>query len=179
MKTHEAERQEGRAWVVYGLIILGVISRVVPHPWNATPVMAIALFGGTYLSQRWSIFLPLVIVALSDLLIGWHNTVPFTWSAFALTGLLGWWVCQRPTASRVIGGSLIGSVSFFIITNFGVWAVGELYPRTIAGFWECYVAAIPFFRGTLLGDLVYTTVFFGSYHLISRPHLARQSVSRS
>ena len=161
--------------IVYGLIFLGIVSRLVPHPWNATPVMAIALFGGAYLSRRWSIVLPLVIVGLSDLLIGWHNTIPFTWSAFALTGLLGWWIREHASAWRIMSGSLIGSVLFFVVTNFGVWAVGELYPRTIAGLWECYIAAIPFFRGTLLGDLTYTAVLFGSYALLTRPRLATQS----
>ena len=178
MNTQHGNLQAGRAWVVYGLIVLGVISRLVPHPWNATPVMAIALLSGAYLSRRWSILLPLTIIVLSDLLIGWHNTIPFTWSAFVFTGVLGWWVRQRPTAWRIIGSSLIGSVLFFIVTNFGVWVVGELYPRTAAGFWECYVAAIPFFRGTLLGDLVYVTVFFGTYHLVTRPHLRLQQLQR-
>lgn len=176
--TDLALRREG-GWLVYGLILLGVVSRLVPHPWNATPVMAIALFAGTYLSRRWSSVLPLVIVAISDLLIGWHNTIPFTWSAFALTGLLGWWIRQRATASRIIGGSLIGSALFFVVTNFGVWLVGELYPRSAAGLWACYLAAIPFFRGTLFGDLVYVTVFFGIYHVVTRPRLAHQSISHS
>lgn len=164
-----------RAWLVYGLILLGVVSRLVPHPWNATPVMAIALFGGTYLSKRWSLLLPLSTVAVSDLLIGWHNTVPFTWGAFLLTGLLAWWIRHHPSPGRIITSSLAGSLLFFVVTNFGVWIVGELYPRTAAGLWQCYVAAIPFLRGTLLGDLVYTAAFFGGYSLMTEAFLLRRA----
>lgn len=173
-----AQAQEWRApqWLVFGLIGLGAVSRLVPHPWNATPVMAIALFAGTYLPGRWGILAPLAAVAISDLAFGWHNTIPFTWGAFALTGLLGGWIRRRPAAGRIVTASLTGSVLFFLITNFGVWAVGELYPMTAAGFWQCYVAALPFFRGTLLGDLVYAAAFFGGYALIARPSLARSPI---
>ena len=151
--------------LIYSLLLLGIVARLVPHPWNATPAMAIALFGGTYLSRRWAILLPLAIVAVSDLLIAWHNTIPFTWGAFALTGTLGWWVRQRPGPSRILVSALAGSALFFLITNFGVWAVGGLYPKTLAGLWECYVAAIPFFRTDLIGNLVYAAVLFGGYAL--------------
>jgi len=145
----------------------------VPHPWNATPVMAIALFGGAMLSKRWAILLPFLIVALSDFLIGWHNTIPFTWGAFIVTGMLGWWIRHAPGVNRILLGALTGSVAFFVITNFGVWAVGELYPRTMAGFWQCYLAAVPFFRNTLAGDLAYTTAFFGLHHLATAAHPSR------
>lgn len=154
-----------RSWVVLAFLLLGVASRLVPHPWNATPVMAIALFGGTHLSRRWAILLPLSIVALSDLVLGWHRTIPFTWGAFLLTGFLAWWLRRRPTAGRILTASLAGSILFFVLTNFGVWVVGGLYPRTAAGFWECYVAAVPFFRSALMGDLVFTAVLFGGYGL--------------
>ena len=154
--------------LVIGLMLLGVASRLIPHPWNATPVMAIALFGGAYLSKRLAIILPLAIVVISDLIIGLHNTILFTWGAFALTGLLAWWIRKRPDATRITLGAVAGSVLFFVITNFGVWVAGELYPRTAAGLWQCYLLAVPFFRGTFLGDAVYTTVFFGGYALVSR-----------
>ncbi len=165
------ERQP-HPWVIIGLILLGVVSRLVPHPWNATPVMAIALFGGAHLSRRWGILLPLLIVAASDLLIGWHATIPFTWGAFALTGLVGWWIGRGPSVTRILAGAVGGSMLFFLISNFGVWVEGLLYPRTLSGLRECYVAAIPFFRGTFLGDLVFTTVFFTSYALVTGPRVA-------
>jgi len=167
--------------LIIGLILFGVLTRLMPHPPNATPVMAIALFGGTLLTKRWAIALPLTIIAISDVLIGWHNTVAFTWGAFLLTGTLAWWIRRRPSAWRIFTGALAGSVIFFLVTNFGVWAVGELYPRTAAGFWQCYLAAIPFFRNTVIGNLVYTGAFFGIHALIKGsdfvPHRAQPSAS--
>jgi hypothetical protein len=152
-------------WLPLGFIGVGILARLVPHPWNVTPVMAIALFGGTYLSRRWAILLPLAIVAASDLLIGWHNTVPFTWGAFVLTGALAWWIRSSPGPARIFAGSLSGSTLFFLLTNFGVWVNGDLYPRTAEGLWRCYVAAIPFFRNALIGDLIFTAALFGGYAL--------------
>lgn len=160
------ETSQERLWIAYGLIVLGVLSRLVPHPWNATPIMAIALFGGTYLAKRWAIVLPLATVVLSDVIIGWHETIPFTWGAFILTGMIAWWLRPRPTAARILTGSLTGSVLFFLITNFGVWAASTLYPRTAAGLWDCFVAAIPFFRSTVLGDLIFTTALFAAYGVL-------------
>ena len=159
---HEAHRHPV---LISGLIALGILARVVPHPWNATPTMAIALFAGTYLSRRWSLIMPLAIVAVSDLALGWHTTIPFTWGAFLLTGVIAWWIRRAPSASRVLGAALAGSTLFFLVTNFGVWITQDLYPRTPQGLWECYVAAIPFFRTALLGDLAYTTALFGGFAL--------------
>ena len=151
--------------IVLSLLVLGVLSRFVPHPWNATPLTAIALFGGTFLSKRWSLILPLGAVMLSDVVLGWHNTMPFTWGAFALTGLLAWWVRQRPSLGRIAAGTIVGSVLFFLITNFGVWLIGGLYPSTVLGLRECYVAGLPFFRNMLVGDLAYSGALFGGYAL--------------
>ena len=156
-----------------GLILLGVVARLVPHPWNATPTMAIALFAGTYLSKRWAIILPLVILASTDVLLGWHATIPFTWGSFILTGMLAWWVRQRPSPWRILGGAVAGSSLFFVLTNFGVWLTGELYPGTANGLWQCYVAAVPFFRTMLAGDLVFTAAFFGGYAALTGGAAAR------
>lgn len=170
------QTDRSRLWIVAGLIGLGIVARVAPHPWNFTPVMAIALFGGTYLAKRWAILLPLAIVAASDWVIGWHATIPFTWGAFVLTGMLAWWIRQHPNPSRILAGSLMGSGLFFLITNIGVWLVAGLYPATAAGLWQCFVAAIPFFRQTVLGDLVYVTSFFGLYYLVMRTARVRSPI---
>lgn len=163
---NKAVRQN--SWLIYGLIVLGVAARLVPHPWNATPVMAIALFGGTFLAKRWAVLLPLATVIASDFILGWHNTIPFTWTAFVLTGALAFWIRRKPRFLRIAAASLAGSALFFLITNLGVWWVGELYPRTLEGLRTCFIAAIPFYRNTLLGDLAFTALFFGSAALLPR-----------
>ena len=151
---------------VAGLIALGVLARLLPHPHNVTPLTAMALFGGAYLSRRWGILLPLAIVVLSDLVLGFHDVMAFTWGAFALIGLAGWWLRRQPRAGRVVFASVAGSTMFFLVTNFGVWLLGDqgtMYPKTLEGLWTCYIAALPFFRNALLGDVVYTSSFFGLY----------------
>ena len=155
----ESSRQQ--TVVALGLIALGIAARALPHPPNVTPLTAIALLGGVYLGKRWGMLLPLAILAVSDVLIGWHPTVPFTWSAFALTGLLSWWVRKQPGMARIVLAAFGGSWLFFLITNFGVWAATDLYPKTAAGVWQCYVAALPFWRNSLVGDVVCTAALFG------------------
>lgn len=160
-----------------GFVAMGVLARLVPHPWNVTPLTAIALFAGAHLPKRASLLLLLGIVALSDWLLGWHATMPFTWGALGLTALLGWRLRTRLSARRILLGSLGGSIGFFLITNFGVWWVGGLYPSTMEGLWQCYAAAVPFFRNMLAGDLVYTAAFFGGYALATRSPLMRLAAS--
>ena len=169
-----SEQKSVTPWLIAGLLLMGILARFAPHPANATPLLAIALFGGAYLPKRWGILLPLGIVALTDFALGWHVTVPFTWGAFALVGFLGWWIRTNPSAARILGGTLAGAVLFYLITNFGVWVVRDFYPRTPAGLWECYVAALPFFRNALAGDIIYVTALFGTYAIATRPRLAHQ-----
>ena len=161
------EQQEHRVQlgVIVGLIGLGVVARLVPHPPNVTPLTALALFGGAYLSKRWSIALPLLILLFGDLFIGLHSVIAFTWSSFALVGLIGWWVRRQPRAARLVPAALLGSTVFFLLSNFGVWLMGHgaLYPQTLQGLGACYVAALPFYRNALFGDLVYTFSIFGLY----------------
>ena len=159
------------------LILMGISTRLVPHPWNATPLAAIALFGGAILPKRTSLIVPVVIVALSDVLLGLHATIPFTWGSIALISLLGWWVRNRPNAGRILLGSIGGSCLFFLITNFGAWLTDPQYVKSLAGLGQAYVAGIPFFRGTLAGDLVYNTALFSAYALASGALRTQQATS--
>lgn len=166
-----AQERRTAQGLVIGLLLLGVIARWVPHPENVTPLTALALFGGAFLSRRWAIGLPLLAVILSDLAIGLHEVIAFTWGAFALTGLIGWWVRKQPSVRRIISASVFGSLLFFILTNFGVWLLGHqgaMYPKTLDGLTSCYVAALPFFRNSLVGDLAWTSALFGLYALATR-----------
>ncbi|CAN5126418.1 hypothetical protein BH09PAT1_BH09PAT1_5020 [soil metagenome] len=141
------------------IIFFGVMMRLVPHAPNVAPITAIALFGGMYLDKKYAVIIPLVIMALSDFFLGFHDTMVFVYSSFLISGLLGLWMRQHKTPGRIIVTTLLASLIFFVITNFGVWLVGHMYPRTIKGLIECFVMALPFFRNTILGDLLYTTAF--------------------
>lgn len=158
--------------VISFLIIFGVSVRVLSYYrilplWpNFAPIAALALFSGVYLKRRAAIVVPLVAMMASDFLIGLHSLILFTWGCFVLVGVIGWWVRKNKNIMTVIGGSLAGSVLFYLVTNFAVWAFTPLYERNLSGLVQCYMMAIPFFRNTVLGDLFFVGVFFGVYELV-------------
>lgn len=149
------------------LVAFAAVARFLPHPPNFAPVAAIALFSGVYLSKRASLVVPLVAMVISDVFLGFHSTVGFTWGGMILVGLIGWAVQQRKTVATVFVGALGASVTFFLLTNFGVWLVGNMgmYPKTLPGLLDAYVMGLPFFRNTLAGDLFYVALFFGAAEL--------------
>jgi len=152
------------------IILTAAFSRLIPHPPNVTPVLAMALFGGAYLENRRLAFLiPFAAMLASDIILGFHRTMPFVYLAFAVTVFLGLWIKQKPGSFRTLTAALGGSFFFFCFTNFGVWVFGhgtQSYPMTFAGLLACYSAAIPFFRSMLVGNLVYTLIFFGGFALL-------------
>jgi len=150
------------------LLVLGIFSRLVMHSWNFTPVIALALFGGVYLKKKQlAIILPLVLFAVTDMILGFHQVMFFTWGSVVLIAAMGLWVQRNKSLTTVLGGGLASAVLFFVVTNFGVWLVSGMCPLTLAGLSECFVLAVPFFRGTLLGTFVYGFVLFGAYEAIA------------
>src|SRR5262249_22695599 len=125
--------------------------RLVPHPPNFTSIGALALFGGACFADRRSAFLiPLTALFLSDLIIGLHVLIPVVYGSFALNVVLGRWIRRRRRLVPLALVTFAGSVQFFVVTNFACWVLW--YPHTFAGVLACYVAAIPFFQNTVLGD---------------------------
>ncbi len=147
------------------LIFIAALSRFLPHPDNFTPMTAMALAGGVYLDKRFALIVPLAALIISDLFIGFHNTILFVYGSFVLIGLMGFWLKSHKRLLLIFGAALLSSILFFVITNFGVWLTGGgwFYPRTWQGLIECYTLAIPFFRNTITGDLVYTAVLFSLF----------------
>lgn len=166
-----------RFFALLGIVLSAAAMRLVPHPPNVTPIAAMALFGGVHFTDKKTAFLiPLAAMYLSDLVLGFfvydfgwfHGFMPFVYISFMMTVCLGFLVRRRLTPLMVGGSALAGSVLFFIVTNFGVWLIGDLYPKTLTGLLSCYVAAIPFLRNTLAGNVGYTLVLFGSFALAQR-----------
>ena len=166
--------------VLIGAFILVVaFSRLLDHPWNFTPVAAMALFGGAYLMNKTMAYLlPLAALLLSDVTIevahqlgyfahgGFYGSMWAVYLGFALIVFLGSKVGKEIKPHTVLGGALAGSISFFVITNFATWLGGTMYPMSIEGLVACYTAGVPFFRHTMLGDLVYAIAFFGAFELM-------------
>jgi len=150
------------------LAVLAVGSRLIPHPANFTPVAALALFGGVYFEKRFAFILPLAALLVSDAIIGFYQGIAWVYGSFILIGLLGLWLRKHKSVGTTAAVTLAGSVLFFVLTNFGVWLGGELYPLNLQGLISCYAAAIPFFRNTLAGDLFYVAVLFGITEFAAR-----------
>lgn len=167
--------------VITGMILAGAASRLIPHPPNFAPIGAMALFGGAcFTRKRWAVVVPLAAMFFSDLVLGLHRLIPVVYGSFALIVCLGYWLRTRRKLGPIAVATLGSSVLFFVLTNFGVWALGSWYPKTWAGLVACYVAAVPFFRNTLLGDAVYAALLFGGLALAEKgfPALREPAVAR-
>ncbi|OGL35721.1 hypothetical protein A3F65_03550 [Candidatus Saccharibacteria bacterium RIFCSPHIGHO2_12_FULL_47_16b] len=152
--------------VAIALIGLVVALRVLPHPANFAPVAAAAIFGGAVLPRRLALWVPLAAMIASDLIIGLHSLVLLTWGSYALFALASsHWLRRNLNFVRGATLTISASIFFFVVTNFGVWATSGMYAHTWAGLIRCYELALPFFRNTLMSDIVYTIVLFGAYWL--------------
>ena len=164
-----------------GLIVAAALTRLLPQPPNFSPVMAIALFAGAYFAgRRWAMLVPLAAMLVSDLALAathggvylQHMTSPVALSVYGcivLCTVLGFGLRGKVSSARVLGGSVAGSVLFFAVTNFVVWATATTVPghaHCVAGLAPCYVAAIPFFHWSLLGTLFWSAVLFGGFELL-------------
>jgi len=140
----------------------------LPHAWHFTPLAASLLFFGAR-GKRRQMWIPLVLLAATDVILtryiyattfAWDQLV--TWAWYAAIILLGTTLREKTTFWRVVGAALASSVSFFLISNFAVWAAWpQMYPRGFGGLMMSYSAGIPFFRGTLESDLFFSLAFFG------------------
>src|SRR3954463_744116 len=147
-------------------ILVAAGLRLVPHPPNFSPIDAMALFSGAYLGRRALVFAaPLSALLLSDLVLGFYHGQATVYFSVALIVMIGMAALTRVSALRVGAAAIASSVLFFVITNFGMWMFGGIYPPTLAGLQACYVAAIPFFQNTIAGDLFYATLLFGGFRL--------------
>lgn len=177
-------------WVLAAMIVAAALTRLLPHPPNFSPVEAMALFGGAYFASRAvAVFVPLVAMVLSDLaLAAIHGGTYFEYMAsagfwlvyacIALSAVLGFGLRGKVSGARVLGYGLIGSVLFFVVTNFGTWLGSSMYPQNGAGLAAAYVAGIPFFQWTVLGTLFYAALLFGGFALLRQqvPALRAQTV---
>ena len=150
------------------LLILGVVTRFLPHPANFTAIGAIALFGGLYLPKKWAILAPLAIMLTSDIFIGFYSIQIMTsvYLGFVIIGLIGLKVRKNKKFSTVLGGTLLGSILFFLLTNLAVWMFGTMYTHNLSGLMQSYYMAIPFFKNSLMANLIYTGILVGSYEFI-------------
>jgi hypothetical protein len=187
-----------RTILIFALIATCGALRLAPHPWNFTPIGAMAIFAGATIRNRSGAFLfPLLAMFATDLIIGFNILSPLVYTSFAVSVLIGRSLCgaeaivggrlsgvclgerseraTNPTnpkpstwpgmVTRIASATFLGSLQFFLVTNFGVWAFLGSYPRTVAGLGACYFAGLPLFLNTLAGDFTYTALLFGAFAL--------------
>ncbi|KKQ26169.1 MAG: hypothetical protein US40_C0003G0021 [Candidatus Roizmanbacteria bacterium GW2011_GWC2_37_13] len=149
------------------IILLAVFARLIPHPPNFAPIGGLALFSGFHFKNKIALLIPILAMLISDVFLGFHNTIVYVYLSFILTVLVGRLIKNNRWQSLVLA-SLFSSVLFFAVTNFGVWASpGSMYPKTLDGLWQSYIMGLPFFRNTLLSDFFYTFSFFYGYRFLS------------
>ncbi len=167
-ETQKSKLKSQNLIACFTIILFAVILRLIPHPPNVAPIAAMALFGGAYLNKKYALVVPLLALFASDIFIGFYGGMPFVYGSFLLIGLIGLWLQKKRNFNFILGATLFSSLLFFIITNFGVWLMGDIYPQTLGGLIRCFYLAIPFFRNTVIGDLIFVGLFFGSFELALR-----------
>lgn len=165
------------------LVFFAVLLRVVEHPFNATPLVAVMLFSAAIFKEwSWKIGVPLVALVGSDALIelkngyGFHSSTVMVYATFALIFVLGYFMLKKINVIRVFTTSLGASLVFFLVTNFAFFypqaavpnpSLGH-YPHNWAGIVASYEAGLPFYKNMFVGDLIFTAILFGTFYLISQ-----------
>ena len=141
------------------LILIITLSRLIPHPYNFTPVIAAGIFSGFYFRQFFlGFFIIIFSMFVGDLYLGFHNTMFFTYIALIVPVALGIFI-KRFRFSEILVGGLISSVCFFLVTNLGAWITLDMYEKNLDGLLTSYVLAIPFFHNTLISTFLYLILF--------------------
>ena len=157
-----------RLLLALAIIVVAAVLRVAPHPWNFTPIGAMALFSGAVIKDRRLAFaFPLIALFAGDLFVGFYKAgvMLLVYASFLLSVLIGRWLQNRRTILQISAATALGSIQFFLVTNFAIWWLLNSYPKNAAGLAACYAAGLPLFWNTLAGDAVYAALFFGCFAL--------------
>jgi hypothetical protein len=160
------------------LTVAGALLRIAPHPFNFAPVGGVSLFAGARLRGWQAWLLPLLLMAVTDPLVGGYSkSTPFVYASFLVNVWLGRMLLRHSESPlRVAAPAVAGSLQFFLLTNLAVWLMGSLYAHDWSGLVQCYAAGIPFYGRTLVGDLFYAGVFFGLHAWLSRTVAVQERV---
>ncbi|HWH16354.1 MAG TPA: DUF6580 family putative transport protein [Candidatus Paceibacterota bacterium] len=152
---------------ILGLVGVGLLGRLVPHPPNTTPVTAIAFAAAKYVGSAWAIAIPLFVMVLTDLIIGFYDwkVLVSVYGSVAIIGGIGM-LAKRARPPVVILLVMASSALFFLVTNFAVWAASSWYPPTFEGLVASYVAGLPFLRNMFIGDVFYAASLLGVFEWV-------------
>lgn len=162
--------------IALALVATAVLSRLLIDEPNFAAAGAVALFSGFVFRNRLlAIATPMLAMVLSDVMIGFYapTLMAGVYASLALGVALGWFVRSRSERGQkawpwAAGAALVGSVMFFVLSNFFVWLGSGGYDRSLSGLTECYAAAVPFFRNTLASDAMFSAALFATHALVTR-----------
>jgi len=148
--------------------IIALTARLIPHVPNFSPLASVMLFAGVYTSSKKHLILPLIALFISDLFLGFYKleVMLTVYSSLALISVLGVWLKNHKNVLNITSSTLASALLFFLTTNFAVWYFGTWYSHDLSGLMLCYNLAIPFFKSTLISNVVYSGLLFTSYELI-------------
>jgi len=174
MKTINKTRLLTISLIIIGLGLLNIFFSTIP---NLSPIAAMALFGGIYLKdKKIALFIPVFALFISDLFLGFHSSMWAVYGSFVLVVVLGTLI-KKVNFINIFSATIASSLLFFIITNFAVWAQGSFYPMSFTGLIECYTMGIPFFKNTIIGDLLFSGVIFGGFAIAQKQFLILKEIT--
>lgn len=144
------------------LLCLAVaVARLVPHPFNFTPIGALALFAGTYIQDNRFVLLPVVALLISDMFLGFYSTIVMVgvYLGFACSSIAARLLRMNESLLQFLCGVMAGAVIFYTISNLGMWWMA--YPQNLDGLWQCLVDGLPFLLRSVAGDFLYASIMFG------------------
>lgn len=156
-------------YLALGLVALLVLSRLIPHPPNFTPILGMAVFSGAIINKRFFAYLvPLLAMLLSDLYLGFHASMPIIYFSLAICVLIGTFIEARVTTLNSFLSISLGVLAFFLITNFMVWYGSGMYESSISGLLTCYFMGLPFVQNTFISSILYGMGAFLIYDIINK-----------
>ena len=171
-------QHRNKFFIAFALVTVSVIGRIIPHPWNMTPVIGATIFAGVILGKRWALAIPLISMLVSDMFIGFYNWkfMAAVYGAMLLIGFASYVSKDKNGTVVFVSRPIVSSLFFFLTTNAVVCFFGTMYPHTGAGLIASYISGLPFFGRDVLGNLLYVSMFFGMYEFTTRMYQSRSAV---
>lgn len=165
-------------WYLIAIVLVLAFFRLIPHPPNAVPIAAMALFAGAFFENRALAYLvPLAAMLISDYVLGFHSTIAYVYAGVVATVLIGS-LLKQISVVKVGLSAIAATLIFYLITNFGAWLHHEMYPQNMNGLLQAYVAGLPFLRNSMIANLVFTyLIFYGLNALPAMRGIAKQNYS--
>lgn len=184
------DTRNNKTLIAITIVVLGALARFIPMLPNFSPIVALTLFGGAYLGRdKLTWIAPFAAIFISDLvlnntllrgfypehegLVVWSPYMTYNYIAYAMIALVGVLFLQKKSGRNVVLASVGSSILFFLVTNAGAaLSPTSVYSPGLTGIGESLIAGSPFLRNSMIGDLVFSTLFFGSFYLITRKDVA-------